>query len=256
VRGMNVVLLAMAIASFAPSALAIDEAEMKARIKDRRCPANPQQVPLFMSYNEVCGEPPKEASFEYIHCQDRLTALNELISRYNDFLSSQCSSRPQRETDLRGNPKANRISPSSVGSGENDDLASRVKKSGERGTANQTANEQKEADFLQKYNDDKKLQEQREKRDSDLELQRRRDAERRADEEVQRRADEEIERNRRQLAEARKWHCYGSPANVDGGFRQCQSACDEFYEGSYCHHVCYVSGDGSEAHGRSCFKEP
>ena len=60
----------------------------------------------------------------------------------------------------------------------------------------------------------------------------------------------------RDMARQRKWHCFGDHNNVSEGYADCRDACRQFYSGQHCKDTCYASGEGSFAHGRSCFKEP
>jgi hypothetical protein len=66
----------------------------------------------------------------------------------------------------------------------------------------------------------------------------------------------EEERTARELAEARKWRCFGQNGNVRQGFEACKVECGAFYAPLFCRNQCYASSSGSIANGQSCFKMP
>ncbi|MGE3988081.1 MAG: hypothetical protein AB7F49_08970 [Pseudorhodoplanes sp.] len=65
----------------------------------------------------------------------------------------------------------------------------------------------------------------------------------------------EAERTARQLAEARKWRCYGEVGSVRQGFNECRAECGNYFNANYCASTCRAS-EASLENGRSCFKIP
>jgi hypothetical protein len=63
-------------------------------------------------------------------------------------------------------------------------------------------------------------------------------------------------KEREEAEERRKWHCFGENGNVRQGFEQCKAECSAYFSANHCSNVCYASGDGSIAKGRSCYREP